>query len=219
MRTIHTRRVLRARATSRNIAVTLALVLALAGGTAYAAKKVLHHYLIKSTSQIKPSVLATLKGNAGPSGATGPAGATGATGAANPAATSVDGESISKIFFAAPANTGATNIFVGDGLTLMATCGPSARIGLTAASTDDHAELNASGYAGTTSSLPIDDNGFGSATILSATDNNEGSAIITYARPSGQDVTITFGVDYQDAFGSESPSSACALWGTAVESN
>lgn len=40
------------------------------GGTAIAA----HHYLITKPGQIKPSVLAKLKGKSGPSGATGPAG-------------------------------------------------------------------------------------------------------------------------------------------------
>jgi hypothetical protein len=55
------------------IIASLALFFAL-GGTAIAAKR----YLITSTSQIKPSVLAKLKGKAGKQG---PAGATGATGA------------------------------------------------------------------------------------------------------------------------------------------
>jgi hypothetical protein len=55
------------------IIASLALFFAF-GGTAIAAK----HYLITSTSQIKPSVLAKLKGKAGKQG---PAGATGATGA------------------------------------------------------------------------------------------------------------------------------------------
>ncbi len=61
--------------TYANVVSTLALVLVLAGGTAYAA----NHYLITRTSQIKPSVLKQLRGRAGQSGA---AGATGATGAA-----------------------------------------------------------------------------------------------------------------------------------------
>jgi hypothetical protein len=75
--------VTRRRLSYANVVATLALVVALAGGTAYAA----NHYLITSKSQIKPSVLSQLKGNAGPkgaagdNGATGPAGATGASGA------------------------------------------------------------------------------------------------------------------------------------------
>lgn len=58
------------------VIATLALFFALAG-TAVATS----HYLITSTSQIKPSVLKKLR-RSGPKGATGPAGATGAAGAA-----------------------------------------------------------------------------------------------------------------------------------------
>jgi hypothetical protein len=62
-----------------NVAATLALVLAMSGG-AYAAK----HYLITSTKQIKPSVLASLRGRPGPSGAIGAQGAPGAKGDRGP---------------------------------------------------------------------------------------------------------------------------------------
>jgi hypothetical protein len=70
----------RQRLSYANVASTVALVLALGGGTAWAA----HHYLITSTHQIKPSVLASLRarrGAAGTSGRDGARGATGATGA------------------------------------------------------------------------------------------------------------------------------------------
>ncbi len=62
----------RSKLTYANVAATLALLMGMTG-TAYAAK-----YLITSTKQIKPSVLASLKGKAGPAG---PAGANGAAGA------------------------------------------------------------------------------------------------------------------------------------------
>jgi hypothetical protein len=65
------------RLTYANVAATLALVFAMSGG-AYAASK----YLITSTKQIKPSVLASLKGK---NGAAGPAGAQGAPGPQGPA--------------------------------------------------------------------------------------------------------------------------------------
>jgi hypothetical protein len=68
---------LRKRLTYANVAMTLALVFAMSGG-AYAAGK----YLITSTKQIKPSVLASLKGKAGPAGKEGPAGAAGKEGPA-----------------------------------------------------------------------------------------------------------------------------------------
>jgi hypothetical protein len=78
----------RRRMTYANVAATVAVVFAMSGG-AYAASK----YLITSTKQIKPSVLASLKGKAGangaagaqgPAGPQGPAGAGGAKGEPGP---------------------------------------------------------------------------------------------------------------------------------------
>ena len=64
----------------------VALLIAL-GGTAVAAR----HYLITSTSQIKPSVLRALHGAAGAKGPKGATGATGATGPGGPRATGPQG--------------------------------------------------------------------------------------------------------------------------------
>jgi hypothetical protein len=63
-----------------NVVATVAVFLAMSGG-AYAAS----HYLITKTSQIKPSVLGSLKGKAGPAGPKGAPGATGAAGPTGPA--------------------------------------------------------------------------------------------------------------------------------------
>ena len=63
-----------------NVAATLALFFAISGG-AVAAK----HFLITSTKQIKPSVLASLRGKPGPKGADGAAGAPGPKGDRGPA--------------------------------------------------------------------------------------------------------------------------------------
>jgi hypothetical protein len=63
-----------------NVTATLALVFAMSGGALAA-----NHYLITSTKQIKPSVLAKLKGNAGAAGLKGATGAAGASGATGPA--------------------------------------------------------------------------------------------------------------------------------------
>jgi len=64
------------RPSAPTVLALLALFFAL-GGTAIAAK----HYLITSTSQIKPSVLKQLQGKAGPPGPGGPAGPAGVNGA------------------------------------------------------------------------------------------------------------------------------------------
>ncbi len=61
-----------------NVAATLALFLAVGGGTAWAVQ---HHYFITSTNQIKPSVRKALHGTTGRNGTNGVPGATGATGA------------------------------------------------------------------------------------------------------------------------------------------
>jgi hypothetical protein len=66
---------IRRRITFANVVMTLALVFAMSGG-AYAAGK----YLINSTKQIKPSVVAQLKGKNGKTGAPGAAGLKGETG-------------------------------------------------------------------------------------------------------------------------------------------
>ena len=71
----------RRRPSYANVAATLALVLVVGGGTAYAA----HQYLLSSLSQIKPSVRKELRGARGARGKRGPAGVAGIHGAAPPA--------------------------------------------------------------------------------------------------------------------------------------
>jgi hypothetical protein len=60
-----------------NVVATMALVFAMSGGALAAS-----HYLITKTTQIKPSVLKTLKGKTGPAGPKGSTGSTGAQGSA-----------------------------------------------------------------------------------------------------------------------------------------
>jgi hypothetical protein len=66
--------------TLANTVMTIALVFVMTGG-AYAASK----YVISSTKQVSPKVLAALKGKPGANGAQGPAGPAGAQGPAGPA--------------------------------------------------------------------------------------------------------------------------------------
>lgn len=67
----------RPRLTYANVVATLALVFAMSGGALAASK-----FIITSTKQIKPSVLASLKGKAGPAGAAGAQGPAGPQGPA-----------------------------------------------------------------------------------------------------------------------------------------
>ncbi len=78
--------ILRKRVTYANVVATFALVFAMSGG-AYAASK----FLITSTKQIKPSVLASLKGKSGPAGANGVNGAVGPAGPQGPVGTGSPG--------------------------------------------------------------------------------------------------------------------------------
>lgn len=71
----------RRRLSYANVTATLALAVALGGGTAWAARG----YLITSRAQIKPNVFAALRGPSGPRGAAGAAGAAGSPGPAGPA--------------------------------------------------------------------------------------------------------------------------------------
>lgn len=65
----------KSRLTYANVAMTMALVLAMSGG-AFAAR----HYIITSTNQISPKVLKSLRGRRGPGGPAGPAGPAGPQG-------------------------------------------------------------------------------------------------------------------------------------------
>jgi hypothetical protein len=73
---------LRRRPSYASIVSTLALVIAIGGGSAWAATH--RHYLITNTGQIKPRVLKKLRGHNGKDGTNGLNGAKGASGPAGP---------------------------------------------------------------------------------------------------------------------------------------
>jgi hypothetical protein len=146
----------------------------------------------------------------GAPGAPGPAGATGATGAtgpSNPAATTVDGETVTKLLLkqATPTTGSSTQtLYSNDGLTVVALCDHTGAASLQAngpASAD--AELTVSGFQGTGSGS------FGSQTAtLGATSqvplgpSGSGEATFSYANAQGQVVSGQIGYQTAPSFGS-----------------
>lgn len=134
---------LRTRMSYANVVATFALVFAMSGGALAASR-----YLVTSTKQIKPSVLAQLKGKAGANGAagaTGPQGPAGPAGGQGPAG--ARGEN----------GTAGTNGSNGQSVTSKAiptssaTCGHLGGTELTSASGTEHV---CNGQTGFTSTLP-----------------------------------------------------------------
>lgn len=208
------------------IKATLALTafLAVAGGVAYAASSsalVGPHGMINSCVSPRGGEVNVWKpghhcsggrvdlswparatsGTAGPAGAAGPAGPTGATGAtgpANPAATTVDGETVTKLALkqATPA-TGSSSqtLYSADGLTVVAVCDHTGNASLQAngpASADS--QLTVSGFEGSGSGA------FGSqtATLGPASQaqlgpSGSGETTFSYANAAGQIISGQIG--------------------------
>jgi len=200
-----------------NVAATLALVFSM-GGTALAA----HHYLLSSSSQIKPSLLAQLKGRtgaagpagaAGAPGAAGAAGATGSAGTPNPDATAVDGANVTPIFVdVAPSSTKVT-FYSGEGLTLSTECETGTMV-VYAQSSDGTASLFDEGIfnSGDTTFTPQDSSEM-STTLTAIASVGGGQITLTYARSIGVSVRATFAFESGGAFGQ---SEHCAVFGDAV---
>jgi hypothetical protein len=95
-----------------NVVATMALVFAM-GGSAIAAR----HYLITNTTQIKPSVLKSLKGRAGPKGATGLQGVQGKEGAPGKGAPTVLQSGKTEIGTYSAWGAGDPTVYVGASVT------------------------------------------------------------------------------------------------------
>jgi hypothetical protein len=93
-------------------------------------------------------------GPTGPAGATGPIGATGATGAPNPSATTVDGETVTKLSLRVPtpsSGTASLTLYSAAGLTILANCDSSGNASLTAnGPSSADSELTVGGFSGGT---------------------------------------------------------------------
>ncbi len=162
---------IRKRLTYVNVVATFALVFAMSGG-AYAASK----FLITSTKQIKPSVLASLKGKpgaagtagaqgaAGPAGPQGPAGANGKDGANG--ANGANGTSVAASAEPAGANckNGGSKLVAASGTTY-ACNGENGQTGFTTTLPPGKSETGSWAFFGTATKEVVPGQTFGSDSI------------------------------------------------------
>lgn len=201
-----------------NVIASLALFFAL-GGSALAAK----HYLVSSTKQIKPSVLAQLRGRSGTpgtpggSGPTGASGPTGNTGGANPDADAVDDWTLGKIrIFIAPSSAGFTSIYSADGLSLLLACATNGDLSFDFQSAYTNANLQASGQMDGTLfqySTP-GTTGTGNDALVTA-GSHEGHINIDYANTVGQNVSVSIALV---SGGPLNTGTDCGAWGLGSSS-
>ena len=165
-------------------------------------------------------VSVTFSGNGvtGPTGPTGLAGATGATGPSNPAATTVDGQTVTKLLLRVPTPTSSTAIatlYSADGLTILAECDSAGNASLAAngpASAASELTINgydnsSSGYFGSQTST------LGPASHAPVGPPGAGEASFSYASSSGQVVTGTLGYEKAPSGGNYA---GCSFFGTAT---
>jgi hypothetical protein len=221
----------RRRVSYANVAATLALVLALGAGAAWAKKHI--HFIITSASQIKPSVRAALHGANGTNGAvgaTGPTGVTGNVGQQGPCALQLN--------TGAAANTPTTAV---GAIPVFLSCNEEVGVAQAAIDTTDVASGSfpvdtsgtfstrlQNGTSGTTPSqfMVFGDFGGSSGTNLNGGglevtgDEQIGSILLTYDTenfPHYTDITET--VDYDLTVGSGTgPNGSCAIAAQIVSS-
>jgi hypothetical protein len=157
-------------------------------------------------------------GPAGATGATGITGATGATGATNPSATTVDGQTVTKLLLKEPTpSTGMTTVtlYSGDGLTILAECDNAGNASLQAdgpASADS--VLTVSGYqAGGTGYFGSQTSTLGPSSAASLGPASAGETSFSYASTAGQTVTGNIGYQKSPSFGAFN---GCGFFGAVV---
>jgi len=232
------RRIIRNRLTFANIVAGTALFVALGGG-AYAATTsfVGPHGNINTcvptaggeVNVWKPGHRCTggrvglafpvnVQGATGSTGPTGLTGATGATGVPNPAATTVDGQTVTKLSLKEPTPTSATTsvtLYSGAGLTILAVCDTSGNASLQAnGPVSADSELTVSGYQnGGTGYYGSQTNTLGPASLAALGPASAGEATFSYASSAGQVVTGNVGYQKSPSLGSFA---GCAFFGTVI---
>jgi hypothetical protein len=233
-------RLIRSRLTVTKAALALALFLAI-GGVAYAASGTAFvgpHGMINTCVPPKGGEVNVWKpghrcsggrvalawparaqnGAPGAPGATGSTGATGATGPTNPAATTVDGETVTKLLLKQPTPTSGSSsqtLYTADGLTILAACASTGTASLQAngpASADS--ELTVSGFQGTGgaafgSQVPA----LGPASLAALGPAGSGESSFSYANSAGQVISGQIGYQSAPSLGS---SPGCAFFGVVT---
>jgi len=159
---------------------------------------------------------------AGPQGATGPTGlqgATGATGPVNPNATTVNGETVTKLTLKEPTPASSTTVqtlYSGDGLTILADCDNAGNASLQAngpASAD--AELTVNGVDNGATPFGSQTNTLGPTSFAPLGAPNSGQSTFSYATSTGAVVTGSIGYQHAPAFGAYN---GCGFFGTVTSS-
>jgi len=227
------RRLIRPRITATRAALTLALFLAI-GGVAYAATSSsligphgnINGCVSRNGGEVnvwKPGhkcsggrvalawparAQSGTAGPAGPAGATGATGTTGATGPANPAATTVDGETVSKLALreATPGSgSSSQTLYSADGLSILAVCNNTGAASLAAngpASADS--ALTVSGFQGTgtgSGAYGSQTTTLGPASQVPLGPAGSGEATFSYADAAGQVLSGQIGYEAAPAYG------------------
>ena len=154
--------------------------------------------------------------NWGAVGATGPAGATGPQGPSNPSATTVDGQTVSKLDLkeSTPGSgTTTATLYSADGLTILAQCDSSGNASLVAnGPSSNDSELTLTGYANS-AAFGSQTNNLGSTTNAVLGPTGSGAASFSYASSSGSVITGTIGYQKASSFSSFA---GCAFFGDAT---
>ncbi len=152
-------------------------------------------------------------GPTGPPGAQGTTGATGATGPSNPSAVTVDGETVTKIFFKVPTQASLTNttLFSGDGLTLIGQCDNAGNptVQATGPATSD-SEIAWTDTTTVTSGGQVTNLG----TTMTQLALGPANTSFSYASSAGQVVTGQIGDTKTPGFGASL--NGCAFFGTVT---
>ena len=232
------RRLIRSRLTVTNVAVALGLFLAI-GGVAYAAggsSFIGPHGMINTCVPPRGGEVnvwtpghrcsggrvplawpgRAQNGAAGPAGTTGASGATGATGPTNPAATTVDGETVTKLLLKEPTPASGTTsiaLYSADGLTILAACDHTGTASLQAngpASADS--ELTVNGFQGG-ASFGSQTHALGPASVAPLGPAGSGETSFSYADTAGQVISGQIGYQAAPSLGT---SPGCAFFGVVA---